>query len=1293
MPCSVKDLMKTKVTILARWLFLLSAIAPLSISAAPAEDSARYSGNHWNFLDAKTAIEAAGQITLAKYPDCDEATVDKKMVRVYRADGTGESQDETFVKVLTEKGKRNNRTLALSFMLPYFTVDVVKLEVIRPDGTIVPVDVAANSKEMIDDSQMSMNIYDPNSKILQVNIPQLEVGDVVHSIARATTQRSIIPGEFAEYNVFEGQGYIRHTTYEVHSPVDRPLQRVVVRDEIPGTIVHSTKTESGETGTLVHRWDVNNVPRMFEEPSMPAYENVLQRLLIGTTPNWQAVSKWYWELSKPHLEATTPGMKKTVEELTADSKTDMDKIKALFYHVSKKIRYMGLTPEKDRPGYEPHDVNLTFEKKYGVCRDKAALLVSLLRTAGLKAYPVLINVGSKKDPEVPEPFFNHAIVGVDLKDRDYILMDPTDENTRELLPASDRNQSYLVCRPEGENIQISPIDPPEKNMMWVKTAGVLNADGRLEAKSELAFDGVNDNSYREMFVRQKPDEIRRFFERNLKRSMPGARLTSVKLFPQDMLDITVPVRAELEFSADGLTATGSGKSVLSVPWIGKGLGLVNFILSGTGLEKRKYPLETFVACGLKEEVSLKLADGFTGIVSMPSCSPLQDESLGYAESFQFKDHTLSCSRELELKIVEFSPAQYLKLKRTLETLEYDARKTPVMALSAGSIAKAAPVAELGEDPPVDSNAKVLESRKELIVKDAHTSTYKVRYAKRILSYSGKIREAEVKIDFNPACQEAKLVGAVVTSKTGQRQEISKDEINIMDAGWNASAKRYTGGKILVANLPGVDIGSTIEVEYEITTRDKPFLSGFEAFQLQDELEQKSFKLTAPAGVKIQQIVSGPADIVKQEAKTENDQQLVTWRSQNVKAMPEESQLPPEWLFLPGVTYFAGDLNVYLGNLRDAMLQRSARRAKVEQLTRELTATTKTKLEAIKTIRDYVAKSIRTTGPSFAELPLTELSDADTTLTDGYGHMADHAILLHAMLAAAGFQPEFVLASGLPPISPITNLTCSCPMPQSFQVPLVRVKVEGEEYYLNDTDQYAQLGSTSFDGRLAITLANQSFEVVKAAKNCEDKHDTVYSLALSDTGKTQVRITRHYYGTEYNGKHRFFSELPPEERRRYFQEIVSGVAQGARPVGDLTTDFSAYPGIEQFTVEIDNYSVVDGKYLYFDLPFRPSLFAAGTDRRSLPLFISHASESTVRTEIEFPAKFRQRVIVPQNENLDGPDGGGKARITSTEADGKYVITHQFQTSPAIIAPKDYAALLHIESTLGRKSSRVFLLQED
>src|SRR5208283_2589472 len=122
----------------------------------------------------------------------------------YRADGTGECQDETFVKVLTEKGRRDNRTLTMNFMLPYTTVEVAKLEVIKPDGQTVLVGVEANSKESIDDSQMAMNIYDPNMRVLQVNIPGLNIGDMVHSVQRQTIERPFIAGEYGEENVFEG---------------------------------------------------------------------------------------------------------------------------------------------------------------------------------------------------------------------------------------------------------------------------------------------------------------------------------------------------------------------------------------------------------------------------------------------------------------------------------------------------------------------------------------------------------------------------------------------------------------------------------------------------------------------------------------------------------------------------------------------------------------------------------------------------------------------------------------------------------------------------------------------------------------------------------------------------------------------------------------------------------------------------------------------------------------------------------------------------------------------------------
>ncbi len=442
--------MKTKLV----FGFILLAAA-MTASRVFADDT-NFLGAEWAPVDSKPVLAAAAQITLQNYPNCDAAIVEERSVRDYNAEGTGEQQDETFTKVLTEKGQRENREFSLGFMLPYWTVSVPTLEVIKPDGTVVPVDVPANSKESIDDSQMAENIYDPNDRVFTVSIPQLDVGDVVHAIARETIHRSIMPDEFDDENIFEGTSYIRHWSYEVHAPPSLPLVSIGLRDEIPGTVSATTQTNGA---TVDYHWDVSNVPRMFDEPGMPPYDEVLQRLFVSTVPTWQDVSKWYWNLSLPHLEAYTPAMVQKIAELTNNQPTEMDKIKALFYYVSQNIRYVGETLETNRPGFEPHDVCITFDNKYGVCRDKAGLLVEMLRLGGFQAYPVLINIGAKRDPRVPQPDFNHAIVAVELTKGHYTLMDPTDEHTRELLPAEDGNHSYLVCKPQGETLLLSPVPP------------------------------------------------------------------------------------------------------------------------------------------------------------------------------------------------------------------------------------------------------------------------------------------------------------------------------------------------------------------------------------------------------------------------------------------------------------------------------------------------------------------------------------------------------------------------------------------------------------------------------------------------------------------------------------------------------------------------------------------------------------------------------------------------------------------------------------------------------------------
>jgi transglutaminase-like putative cysteine protease len=623
-------------------------------------------------------------------------------------------------------------------------------------------------------------------------------------------------------------------------------------------------------------------------------------------------------------------------------------------------------------------------------------------------------------------------------------------------------------------------------------------------------------------------------------------------------------------------------------------------------------------------------------------------------------------------------------------MTYDSRKSPILATTAADLEPVPTVVPVG---PVQSDAEILESHKTLSVIDAHTAVYSVKYAKRILTYNGKIREAEIKIDYNPACETATLIHAEVISKNGERQVISPGEINEMDQGWNPSAKRYPGGKILVANLPGVEIGSRIEVEYTLTMTNQPFLNNYELFQFPDAVDQKSLQITAPTNVLVREFSGGAPGLISESTSIPGqspEQQAFFWSATNVPALPAEQLLPPAWNYAAGIGYFIGNVNDYYQQLNTALLAHAQHSDKAAAIARSLTAGCTNRLDALVALRDFIVKSIRIAGPTFTELPLADLSDAETTLSDGYGHMADRAILFHAMLTAAGFQPEFVLASDLPPIEGVTNVTSQFPLPQMFQTPLVRVTIDGETYYLNDTDQYSRLGTTFADGKLGVDLATGSLQTLHAIADCRSRTETTFTVKLSDDGQARITVAHDYFGPNFAEKNQFFSELPPEERDRYHQSIVSELAQGARPVGDLITRFDTYPGHEEFTVDIDHYAVVDGKYFYFSAPSVADQFPAGPGQRALPLYLDQSSSGQVRTEITLPPGFRQLVIAPHSKDIQLP-GGSRHQITLADSPGHCVITDQIDIVPGIIPAADYPAVLQAQFSIREKSSRLFLLE--
>lgn len=1236
------------------------------------------------WLDPAALVREGAALTAARYPDADDLLLDGRQVNRYQPDGRSESWFDYAVKVFTEKGRREQQSLSFGFNATYGTVTVTLVQILKPDGRLVEIDVPAMSRVMIDPSQMDSNIYDPQNKVLQVGVPGVECGDIVRFVACRREDKVRLPDTWSDYTTFEGTSPIRREVYEVYAPAERPLANVLLKNPVEGTVTYTTEPWAG--GTL-HRWVVRDVPRMFEEPNMPPVYTCVQRLLVSTIPNWETISTWYWNLSRPRLEKTTDAMRQQVVDLTRGIEDRQARLEALFEFVAQKIRYMGITTETEAPGYEPHDVDITFQNRYGVCRDKAALLVAMLRLDGFEAFPVLIHAGAKKDPEVPQPFFNHAIVAARNPDGSYRLMDPTNEASKDLLPGYLCNKSFLVATPEGDSLRTSPTLPAEENLVTIETKGTVRADGLLAARTVLQFHGINDTIYRGHFSRLKPEERRRFFEGLIKRVQPGARLTGFELRPDDMQDMSSPLSASLLFEAPDLFIPGRATALMSLPWFGTRVGMVNFAIGRTGLETRKYTLETDSACGVRETFTLEL-DPAAGVpASLPRTDPLESEELEWTQRVTARGATLEGQSTFLLHTVEFTPPQYAALKKHLVALEYQRRKLPVFDWKgAGAEAGAAP------------NSVVLDQATSFRLDGPGEGETRQKVRRKILTYAGVKDHAELKLSYNPAWEDVRIDHVTVTMADGQVKKIETQEVNVMDAAWVGSAPRYPPARTMVVSLPGVEIGSVVEYETVRTIKARPFLSFQQSFGAFDPVQHQRLR------IEYGQVAAPTLSMLQGEGLTSrryetNGVHVVEYEAHDLPAAREEEGLPPAWAMRPTVLCSNGDWPNYARQVRRALVQRTEGQRAAKAKARALVQGLDGRRARLQALRDFVARDIRSAGPSFTELPLDTLSPADTTLRDGYGHQADKAILLAAMLRAVGEKPEFVLAADLPDVNAIAGPMRNTPQRSLFPSVLVRIQDEKGAIYLNDTDQYAVLGATPHDGKPGLDLAQGTPCLVAAEREARDRVEQQIGLTLDEKGRAQLTVERRYFGMAHAAAHRQFAEMPPEERRRYHREQIASLSQAARSKDDLFTDFAVYPGVERFAVDIEPYAVREGDSLYLPLPFlQAALPGLRSDERTLPLFWNSRSLVYTRLTVTLPLGWDRAEILPDAIDQSLPEGAGsivrRTKFQPAEGDrpAQVELVVESDLREALLPARVYGELLDLDRQLQRTASRMLLIKQ-
>jgi hypothetical protein len=559
-----------------------------------AKETATAPADQWRGVDVQALIDNAPD--KEQYPDASALFLNLQETATVADDGSVTTTRNRLIRVLTLRGRERYSNQPFLYNADSEVLTMVKGVTVRKSGRVVEVEADAINDvtpAFLEGATMYANVL---NKV--ISFPVAGPGSTME-LQLLEEREPAIDMSYSGIEYLGAQDPMLQGSFTIRYPDGAsPPVTAGLGGELGGEM-----KKSGADGRITYA--VSDVPALVEEDHMPPATELYPAVLYSSYEDWTGPAAFFADAFYAHVQ-TDGTIADRVASVTDGLVENDDIVRAVFLDVTTGVRNVHLNLGVG--GYEPNDAATVLENKYADTRDKAVLLVSMLRAADIDAYPVLVAAGTdaRFTESVPtlKQFTRILVAYAGVTGMEFL--DPSLDDAMYGFLRWGRGNTALLVRDDGTGELIGiPGFAPEENRALRNMSIALDPEGNADVTVRSQLAGYFDRKTRMRMKDLKPSEVQKLFDSAASRVTAGAVETAHS--HSDLADLTEPVVVEQGIDAESFAVAQGDMMIVHLPDFPHSTASME---AAPSLAERKYAFEYPCEYASDLEITLTLPDGY-----------------------------------------------------------------------------------------------------------------------------------------------------------------------------------------------------------------------------------------------------------------------------------------------------------------------------------------------------------------------------------------------------------------------------------------------------------------------------------------------------------------------------------------------------------------------------------------------------------------------------------------------------------------------------------------------------------